>query len=366
MKETSLVDLVCPALPAGKRCQGHLTLHDVLLPVQRAPGDSTETIEGILVCQSCGAEYPIIAGVLMLVGDIKTYLAQHASEIVRLGASSISAPMMAYLQHVGANLHESGSPRSDWVNALGISLYISAHYDQLASLVDPSHPFAEFLHNYARRDLYAQLMDLVEPALGPEKQVLDIGCHVGGMSWRLAHACKFVYGIDLSFRAALTARRILLGYPEPLRRYRWYDEGMDYTERDLAIARRENLEILVASGMELPFVDATFHVVTCANVVDVVDHPTGLLRESLRTLTRGGHLLQTYPYFWEFIRTPPEQWLGNKPYGVLGRAVRAYLQETCDIVDEKDEVMWTLRIYDRLFGLGLNDCILAKKEKLTA
>lgn len=363
MREISLGDLVCPALHTGTRCKGALALSKEPLPAVYTRGGSPEEVtEGVVLCQNCGAEYPIIAGVLILIGHVKTYLAQHYSEIMSIVASNVSAPMVSYLQKVGYDLHDTGFTSSIWGNAKGMSLYISAHFDNLASILGPSHPLSEIVQKYSQRDLYAQMMDLAKPVLGENKTVLDIGCNVGGMSWRFSELCKFVYGVDFSFRAALTARQILLGQPEPIATYRYYQEGLAYQNRPLSIERRQNLEILVASGMELPFTDQFFQFVNCANVVDIVSQPVDLLAESVRVLNDGGHLLQTDPYFWDVIRTPVEDWIGPSSDGATAKALREQLKKTCDIIGEEDNLVWLLRAYDRCFHIYLNHCILAKKR----
>src|SRR5437867_1450086 len=102
MKESTLSDLICPAFIAGTRCNGQLALDDDPVPVVRAEGDPTEVLEGIVRCQSCGEAYPIICGVLILVKGIKTYLAQHYSEIMSVAVDcGIGRSMVGYLKKVG-------------------------------------------------------------------------------------------------------------------------------------------------------------------------------------------------------------------------------------------------------------------------
>lgn len=368
MKEASLVDLVCPACRVGTQCQGILALSWETFPLVRAVDDSEEVLEGIVCCKTCGAMYPIIAGILILAGAIKTYLAQHYSEIMSVAASSVSAAMVAYLQKEGCDLHDTGFKSSDWENARGMSLYISAHYDNIASTVGASPPLAEMPQNLSRTNLYTQVMELASPALGPDKQVLDIGCKVGGMTWRLAQTCKFVYGVDGSFKAALTARRILLGHPEPMNSYRYFHEGLDDEERPLSFPRPQNVEILVASGLELPFVGERFQLVNCANVVDIVGQPDDLLKELLRVVDRRGHVLHTDPYCWNVEEAPIKRRVGGESGRGAAEAFRNLLEQSCDIVGDRDGLAWILRTYDRRFNLWLNHyiwlnhCILAKRK----
>jgi SAM-dependent methyltransferase len=243
-----------------------------------------------------------------------------------------------------------------------MSNYICAHYDSLSSTVEPSHPLAGLIQAYYQRDFYTQMLELAASALGRGKRALDIGCNVGGMTYRVAPSCAFVYGVDISFRATLIARRILLKQPEPLDSYRFYKEGLSFEERMLAIEEQRNVEVVVASGLSLPFTDGFFDFVNCANVVDVVGQPSDLLEDSLRVLKSGGRLLLADPYFWSPERTPIENWIGVETGRTTAEALRKRLEQKCDVISRKDRVLWLLRVYDWYFTLWLNDCILAQKR----
>ena len=362
MKEHCLADLVCPALREKARCHGRLLLDERSVPSVHAEDDSAEILEGIVRCRHCGEEYPVISGVLILVGDIKTYVAQNYSVILSSAAPyGVSRPMVAHLESKGYDLHDTGYKNSVWTNALGMSNYICTHYDNLSSIIEPSHPLAGLIQAYCQRDFYTQMLELAAPALSRDKRALDIGCNVGGMTYRLAPSCAFAYGVDISFRAALIARRILLNQPERLSSYRFYREGLSFEERMLPIEQRRNVEIIVASGLNLPFTDDFFDFVNCANVVDVVGQPSDLLEDSLRVLRSGGRLLLADPYFWSPERTPIESWIGVETGKTTAEALRRRLEQTCDIIGGEDGVLWLVRVYDRYFTLWLNDCILAQK-----
>lgn len=361
MKEILLSDLVCPALIAGVRCQGHLGFSKSPVPLARAKNDHSEVLEGMVQCRSCGEEYPIICGVLILVNGIKTYLAQNYSNIMSVAvAQDVSKAMIAYIQKGGYELHDTGYQATFWTNALGMSLYICAYYDKLADMVEQSHPLKELL----QRDFYVKILEMIDQAavLREEGRALDIGCNVGGMSWRLAERCKFVYGIDISFRAVLIARQIILGQPEPLKSYRFYREGLLYEEKPLSVEQRQNCEFLVASGLDLPFKDQFFEFVSCENVVDVIPQPDSRLQEALKVLKDGGGFLLTDPYVWSPERTPIESWFGSKSGKSTAVALREQLAQTCHIIDGKEKLLWILRVYDRYFTLYLNDCILVQKK----
>jgi SAM-dependent methyltransferase/uncharacterized protein YbaR (Trm112 family) len=361
MKEHCLTDLVCPAFKEKAHCHGRLLLDERYR--KQAEDDASEILEGIVRCQECGEEYPIICGILILVMDVKTYLAQNYSVILSSAAPyGVTRHMIAYLESKGYDFHDTGYKSSVWTNTLGMSNYICAHYDNLSSIIDPSHPLRGLIQAYSQHDFYAQMLEMAASALGQNAKALDIGCNVGGMTYRLAPSCAFVYGVDISFRAALIARRILLNRPERLNSYRFYHKGLSFEERMLSIEQRRNVEIIVASGLNLPFADGFFDLVSCANVLDLVSQPSGLLRESLRVLKSGGKLLLADPYYWSPEWTPIENWIGVEGRDITAEALRRQLAQVCDIISRRDRVLWLLRVYDRYFTIWLNDCILAQKR----
>jgi SAM-dependent methyltransferase len=364
VKRVSLNDLVCPAVREGKRCYGQLEISESVIPLVHSDKSPSEILEGIVRCLSCGEEYPIICGVLILVNDVKTYLARYYSEIMSAAAlCDISKDMVAYLQKGGYDLHDMGFQNTFWTNTWGMSIYICAHYDDLANMVEHSHPLKALL----QQDFYVKILDMIDRApvgiLKGDGRAIDIGCNVGGMSWRLAERCKFVYGIDVSFRALLIARQIILGQPKPLKNYRFYREGLLYEERSLSVPQRQNCELFVASGLDLPFKKQSFEFISCENVVDEISHPDSLLQESLRVLKDGGGFLLTDPYFWSLQRTPIESWFGTNTGKPTAAALREQLTQMCNIVGEEEKLPWILRVYDRYFTVYLNHCILVQKKQ---
>jgi SAM-dependent methyltransferase len=365
MREESLTDLLCPAQDSNISCHGVLALEGnaaAPVPVIRSGQDPREVLEGLVICQKCHEWYPIIAGVLVLVNNVRTYLASEFSVITNAAAASVSRELLNYIYERGYDLHDVGYSRSLWGNALGMELYISAHYDNMVDIAGPDHPLTEVLRAYGQRDFYTRVVDMASEALTAQGRALDIGCNVGGIAAKFAKRCQFVYGIDYSFRAALTARRILLHQPEAQRQYRLYREGLKYDIRDLPDVKRDNVEILVASGLNLPFADMSFDLAYCANVTDLVGQPAEIVREAQRVLNTSGSVLLTDPYYWRHEDTPLENWFGARSGQYSAVALRELLAQTCKIMASEERMLWILRAYDRYMTIWLADCILARKR----
>jgi SAM-dependent methyltransferase len=114
---------------------------------------------------------------------------------------------------------------------------------------------AEDVHEWARRGILDAL------ALGPDDQLLEIGCG-GGLLLRDA----------LATGAAVT--------------------GIDHSEEMVALARERapGATLLVGKAERLPFADATFTAVAMSVVFFFLDDPVGVLRECRRVLVPEGRL----------------------------------------------------------------------------
>lgn len=355
MKLKCLEDLLCPD------CQGELALDEAEISLSFAQTDPGELQEGLVACTVCQKKYPVICGVLILVKNIQSYVSKNLSLIITVGAQhGISEQMLCYWQRKGYDFHDTGYQETFWENALGISIYIAAHYDKLLDILPPSHPLNKLIKDYSKRNFYSVIVDLVRPRLEPSDRALDIGCNVGGLVYRLADLCGFVYGIDTSFRAVLTARRILIYKSQRMTTYRLYKEGLTYSERPIPADRLDNVEIIVASGFNPPFRDQ-FDLVTCANVMDAISEPSVLIDAIDSVLKQKGLFLTTDPYFWSPTRTPISSWIGQ---GMPARhaLIDSIKSRGMEILNEQDDVLWLLRVYDRFFSIWINHCLLARKD----
>lgn len=110
-----------------------------------------------------------------------------------------------------------------------------------------------------RRRLVTDLME----RLSVHGRILDLGCGTGGVLQHLG-----VFGRAL---------------------------GLDPAPEAAQYCRRRDVPMVVGSGMELPFADASFDAVLALDVIEHVPDDVALLREARRILRPGGVLVVTVP-----------------------------------------------------------------------
>ncbi|HZQ07634.1 MAG TPA: class I SAM-dependent methyltransferase [Anaerolineae bacterium] len=109
----------------------------------------------------------------------------------------------------------------------------------------------------------AELHASAKNGFGNKARVLDLGAGMGGFAVAMLRAGERIIAFDYNFAYCEIARTRALRY-------------------DL------NLPALVGAGEQLPFADASFHIVTCWDVLEHVQNPAGLLGEISRVLDEGG------------------------------------------------------------------------------
>ncbi|MEL6111135.1 MAG: methyltransferase domain-containing protein, partial [Planctomycetota bacterium] len=200
---------------------------------------------------------------------------------------------------------------------------------------------------------------LTEAPLGA-KPMIDIGCGVGGTSFRLAGEFDSpVLGIDLHFPmlrlASGLTRESMLSYSR--RRV-----GMVYDRRtfEVAFKNRERVDFWACDASCLPFPAGTFGNAVSMNLLDCVRSPMEFLHSLSSILSVGAHALVATPYDWSDSVTAPENWLGgHSQRGPLGGASEPVLRELLDpnsphAIPGLEQVAetnqpWQVRLHDRSF-----------------
>jgi SAM-dependent methyltransferase/uncharacterized protein YbaR (Trm112 family) len=313
-------------------CQATIALRSVwrvadlsgIAPAGSAAED--EILEGVLSCPSCGATWPILDGLPILIADVRTWAQQYALTLLR---------------------RDDLDPRSThWLgDALGpgsafdlerqyLSNYAADHW---GDLLNPGSAPPQVLDILAR---------VARPLEGP---ILDLGCSAGRTAFSLAdRAAGPVLGMDLNPGLIRLPARALSS-----RRLRWsrrrVGTAYDPVDTPLPAPPPVGLDFWIGDATQPPFEDGTFGAILSFNLLDCLPNPAEHLRELARLCRSGGRIVLLTPYDWSQAATPPEAWIGGA--GSVredpASAVASMVSTHFEIEQDEREVPWSVRLHDR-------------------
>jgi len=370
MKLTTLQDLICPCCLERERIESPLSIASSIPVRTTGSGKAPDIQEAILTCQRCESDYPVLAGVLILVPDVGAYMRKQFSSIISRCCldGSISPQLLAYL--LGRGYHLAKVEAREYYDApRKLSTYICSHYDSGARLISDKNSLGQYLQS-SYQDFYTTALQVWRQVAlpAPEKsRAIDVGSYVGGVVSRLANTFERVYGVDDSFAGTLVARQLNLGSPGRIRAYDLYLEGNRTQRRELAVARRDNVDFFVASALCLPFRRATFHLTTCFNLLELVGRPQQMVQELRRVSTVAADLILTSPYWWEEDEAGVQEWIGGQQSLHTTDALRSLLKQlSITLIAEQPEVPWILRYNSRALMAFLTDVIVGRVSEYSA
>ena len=294
-----------------------------------------DILEGIVGCTNaqCRREYPIVDGIPILVAAIRAWLNANALQVLKRDDLS---------SEIESLLGDALGPGSQFDTLRQhVGIYAYDHYESKESAV------------LALLDVGAAALGATATAEGSGRHIIDIGCSVGRTTFELAaRFAQLTVGIDLNFAMLRVASQALR---EGRVRYARRRVGLAYDQReiDVDLPARELVDFWCCDAGALPFRDSTFATASMLNVIDCVAAPRDTLAECARILRAGGNVLIATPYDWAPTATPVEQWLGGHSQrsplrGASEPALQALLHEMkFEIVAERDQMPWRLRLHDR-------------------
>lgn len=316
--------------------RSHFEALQPVCPLCRAPlalssierGDAHDVLEGIVVCtgRACAREYPIIDGIPIFVGAIRTWLAANPLQVL------LRDDLSASIESLLGDVLGPGSAYDTLRQHTGI--YADDHYGSGGG---------------AALRVLARGLDAAHELAGP---ALDAGCATGRTTFALAERTSaLTVGIDLNFAMLRIASQALRAGRV---RYARRRVGVVYERRedDVTLPARERVDFWCCDAAALPFGDATFGIAASLNLVDCTPSPADVLRELGRVVRGGGTALVATPYDWSASATPVEGWLGGHsqrgPHGGAAEPIlRALLAEDFAIEGEDASVPWRVRLHDR-------------------
>lgn len=157
------------------------------------------------------------------------------------------------------------------------------------------------------------LIDWCKKLSIPQGRALDIGCAVGGASFRLAQDFEHVTGIDLSERFIKAAKELK---EKTELEYECKIEASLYSSQKARINPNsaKKVDFRQADACALPPEYLDFDAVLMANLLCRLPSPSACLSRmagSRGIVKPGGLLVTVSPYTWIDKFTPPDVWLGG-------------------------------------------------------
>lgn len=311
MLSSTLENLVCPKLKRNIRCGGSLRIAFSNRQGNLIQGD---VIQGQIQCLSCQSEFPVLAGVAILVDDVREYLLTHIKGISQLVSDSeIPVEFREEYLEVKEELMEAlrlEHVDDDLEAARIVSLYFMNHYlsakDPLQWWKAASGHFSplidELVMKYWDQGPFAQ----IEKWLGQVDQktpakIVELGCGVGGLFQKIRKQGSYL-GVDSSFASIALARHLNLGAPYPEKIKVPEDLLWGPTSRVVDCAQFEphsgQVDFIVGDAIAHPVKSGVWDYSIALNTIDMLDEPSQLPKVQHELLKTHGSAIQSCPYIW--------------------------------------------------------------------
>ena len=315
-----------------------------------------ELLEALLACADprCGATYPVMEGVPIVLKDIGSWWRQSKPSLssVRSAAPGI--------RDFFDGLEAHGTTGID--ARLLSGTYLDFHYGEFVDAPRPPAPFSAAVND----SYWEKIVGMARPESGMRYgRSLDLGCSVGRFAFELARFSDLVVGIDSDFEKVSVAAKIRRGRKLVFERR---ERGTAFRGVEGAFDPPENVLFLVGDALDPPFPAGSFDLVGALNLLDNVVVPLMLLGQMDALVHDGGTVLLGTPYEWRTEIADPAEWLEAETVDapsflrrILEGKELALTGFRFTVEEEHTEVPWILRGHARRWTLFLSHMIKARK-----
>lgn len=335
------IELVCPEC----RRPGPEGMITSPLEIRDAINEAEENIvRGILACQGCGMEYPIISGVPCILRDVGGWLEQEIS------ASPFKLDLPGKFSHTKPN----PTHRTPEAERALVSAFSEFHYGEFSGRGDSL--------SKENGEYWRSVTNLAEKN---QDSALDLGCSVGRFAFELACTNKIAVGLDIRLSGLINAERYRT---EGRVAYERRVAGRKFETVETDFRPAENVLFIAGNALDPPFHPGAFGQVVGLNILDNVPAPLTLLGQMDALLRPGSALLLGSPYEWREGITHPSEWLlkeGEDSAAMLSEILRGNAHPQTGfryaIENEIFEIAWTMRNHDRYYSRFISHVIKARK-----
>jgi SAM-dependent methyltransferase len=257
-----------------------------------------------VTCNSCKKEYPVLAGVLILVSDIQSYLFEHVKGISRYVDEKEIPPKYRRAFLEAKNEIGTEHIEEDLEAERVTSLYLMNHYLRSNQVSSPDHLLNELIHKHWDHGPFEKIKThLVDNTLKSKPSLIELGCGVGGLYSALQQNIGSYLGLDSSFASVALARHFILG--APLRQKKFlvpHDLLQGSVSREVKIpipkTPPSNVDFIVCDLSDPPVKSGQWQMSAALNVIDMLPDPSALPKLQYKLLQPQGIAIQSCPYIW--------------------------------------------------------------------
>ena len=306
---STLQYLRCPQRKRKIACGSELTCDSA--------GETIEVWYGTLTCALCNANYPILAGVAIVVEDVESYILHHVKGISKVVPDAkIPAAYRKQFAALKKELkHSEEHIEEDLESERVTALYLMNHYlrvnEKKTQWWKPEQGAFSPLIDQLVREYWDQ-----GPFFHIEKWVrglsemskkkitaVELGCGVGGLFSLLQPHLHSYLGVDSSFASIALARHLNLGapYPEKIKvpgdlLLGTVSRAVDFPSPVLTGSCTVDF---VVGDLERPALQiGTWDLSLVLNAIDMLEEPADLPRLQHELVRAGGWAIQSAPYIW--------------------------------------------------------------------
>ena len=266
--------------------------------------NSNEIDEGILKCEKCQSEFPIIDKIPIMFIDFKKYISEHKILSGKLYKLASSNEIKKFLKLSWNNLIWNKIDKTE----------IEERWAQIYN-INKNNEFYKIIKSY-----------LV--LIPKSKLVLEYGCSIGITTKHISDSSEMVFGIDKSFNAIHLAKK----------------------------NQKNNLDYIVSDFVSTPFKNKKFDLIIGLNILELME-PNILLKQISNQMS-AGYIMITDPYDYE-------RGINSVKHPINELVLRKNLRELKFKINKETEkpsfIPWNLKLYDRATLNYKVDIVIAKK-----